>query len=148
MGDIDVSPLFNKLSLALYKESIERMKASGNFYNNVHVDLKSIDDETWFTKIYKRMSHKQMKKIMYINIYIDHIVSASEINSYISIINNNKKMLEECLSYIFDFDIKEKLREYDYNFIYHDFKSNNATERFYNEIIIPELLLQQLKSSI
>ena len=53
MNDIDVSPLFNKLSLALYKDSIERMKASGNFYNNVHVDLKSIDNETWLSKILK-----------------------------------------------------------------------------------------------
>lgn len=121
MNDIDVSPLFNKLSLALYKDSIERMKASGNFYNNVHVDLKSIDNETWLSKILKYIFHKPMNNIKYITVYVDYVEYKKIAYDYKSMIDLNVEITETILSIIFGDDIYEKLKEYNYDFNHHNF---------------------------
>lgn len=147
MNDIDVSPLFNKLSLALYKDSIERMKASGNFYNNVHVDLKSIDNETWLSKILKYIFHKPMNNIKYITVYVDYVEYKKIAYDYKSMIDLNVEITETILSIIFGDDIYEKLKEYNYDFNHHNFKSNYDTERFYDEVLMPELVIKQLRKS-
>lgn len=147
MNDIDVSPLFNKLSLALYKDSIERMKASGNFYNNVHVDLKSIDNETWLSKILKYIFHKPMNNIKYITVYVDYVEYKKIAYDYKSMIDLNVEITETILSIIFGDDIYEKLKEYNYDFNHHNFKSNYDTECFYDEVLMPELVIKQLRKS-
>lgn len=140
---------FYELYQVIYQDVVRRSMSSGKFnYNNVHADLKMVNNEIWFSRILKKIFHKPINKIMYISVYIDNIIPVMEVNDYTDICKANQKMLEEILSYIFDFNAKEKLEEYNYDFHCHNFKTNDDVAAFYNKVIIPELLMQQLKSSI
>lgn len=123
------------------------MKASSNFYNNVHVDLKSIDNEIWLSKILKYIFHKPMNNIKYITVYVDYVEYKKIAYDYKSMIDLNVEITETILSIIFGDDIYEKLKEYNYDFNHHNFKSNYDTERFYDEVLMPELVIKQLRKS-